>query len=144
LLPRSRADLARRREAFWLWADFSGGILGRTPDYLSAILAGCAMARGHFARNGAEYAERIVAYYEHCRERDLCATHAFLDPQSNRARMQTDQPDPTAPLHIVGESAEGLIVSGARTLATLAPFADELWVFPSTTRLQPGDADRYA
>ncbi len=144
LQPRSRDDLVRRRTMFKLWADQHGGMLGRTPDYLNAILAGCAMERGHFARNGPEYAERIVAYYEWCRERDLCATHAFLDPQSNRARTQTDQPDPTGPLHIVGESAEGLVVSGARTLATLAPFADELLVLPSTTRLQPQDAARYA
>lgn len=142
--PRTPDDLVRRRGMFKRWADESGGLLGRTPDYLNAILAGCAMARDHFARNGPDYADRIVAYYEHCREQDLCATHAFLDPQSNRARSQTDQPDPTAPLHIVDESAAGLVVRGARTLATLAPYADELLVFPSTTRLQPTDAARYA
>jgi 4-hydroxyphenylacetate 3-monooxygenase len=144
LEPRSRDDLVRRREMFATWAYHHGGILGRTPDYLNAILAGCAMASPHFARNGPVYAQRMVTYYETCRERDLCATHAFLDPQTNRARTQTDQPDPTAPLHVVGESAEGLVVSGARTLATLAPFADELLVLPSTTRLQPQDAARYA
>jgi 4-hydroxyphenylacetate 3-monooxygenase len=144
LQPRSVEDLVRRREMFKLWADHHGGLLGRTPDYLNAILAGCAMAAPHFARNGPEYAERIVAYYEYCRERDLCATHTFLDPQAHRARTQTEQPDPTAPLHIVAETAEGLVVSGARTLATLAPYADELLVFPSTSRLQPSDAVRYA
>ena len=83
-----------------------------------------------FVRNGPEYAERVVAYYEWCREHDPCATHTLLDPQSNRARTQTNQPDPTAPLHVVGESTEGLVVSGARTLATLAPYADELLVYP--------------
>jgi 4-hydroxyphenylacetate 3-monooxygenase len=144
LEPRSRDDLVRRREMFATWASHHGGILGRTPDYLNAILAGCAMAAPHFARNGPIYAQRMVTYYESCRERDLCATHAFLDPPANRARTQTDQPDPTAPLHVAGESAEGLVVSGARTLATLAPFADELLVLPSTTRLQPQDAARYA
>ena len=144
LQPRGVDDLVRRREMFKLWADYSGGLLGRTPDYLNAILAGCATARDHFARNGPEYGERIVAYYEWCRERDVCATHTFLDPQANRAKSQTEQRDATAPLHIVGESAEGLVVSGARMLATLAPFSDELLVFPSPTRLQPSDADRYA
>src|SRR2546429_419549 len=74
----------------------------------------------------------------------LCAHPPFLDPQSNRARTQAGQPDPPAPLPVVGESADGLVVSGARTLATLAPFADELLVLPSTTRLQPQDAARYA
>ena len=129
---------------FKIWADQSGGMLGRTPDYLNAILAGLASARGYFERNGPEYGERIVAYYESCRERDLCATHTFVDPQINRARTQTEQKDPDAPLHIVGESRAGLVVSGARMLATLAPYADELMVFPSPSRTHPADAPRYA
>ena len=142
--PRSVEDLVRRRVMFKHWADHSGGMLGRTPDYLNAILAGCASAAPYFGRNGPEYAERIVAYYEQCRERDLCATHTFVDPQINRARSQSEQADPTVPLHIVGESAGGLVVSGARMLATLAPYADELHVFPSPSRTQQSDAPRFA
>jgi 4-hydroxyphenylacetate 3-monooxygenase len=142
--PHSVEDLARRRTMFKHWADFSGGMLGRTPDYLNAILAGCASASAFFERNGPEFGERIVAYYEHCRERDLCATHTFVDPQTNRARTQTEQADPDVPLHIVGENAQGLVVSGARMLATLAPYADELMVFPSPSRTHPTDAPRYA
>jgi 4-hydroxyphenylacetate 3-monooxygenase len=142
--PRSVDDLIRRRVMFTHWAEHSGGMLGRTPDYLNAILAACACCAPYFGRNGAEFAERIQAYYELCRERDLCATHAFVDPQTNRARTQTQQADPDVPLHIVGESSEGLVVSGARMLATLAPYADELLVFPSPSRTDPSDAPRYA
>ncbi len=65
-------------------------------------------------------------------------------PQVNRARTQGEQADPDVPLHIVGESREGLVVSGARMLATLAPYADELMVFPSPSRTHPTDAPRYA
>jgi 4-hydroxyphenylacetate 3-monooxygenase len=142
--PRSVEDLVRRRVMFKEWADFSGGMLGRTPDYLNAILAGCATSANYFRRNGVEYGERVVAYYEQCREHDLCATHTFVDPQINRARSQSEQADPTVPLHIVGESAAGLVVSGARMLATLAPYADELHVFPSPSRTQQSDAPRFA
>ncbi len=141
---RSVDELVRRRQMFERWADCSGGILGRTPDFLNAILAGCASSSWFFARNGLEYADRIAAYYEWCRERDACATHAFVDPQTNRARTQTEQADPSVPLHIVGESADGLVVSGARMLATLAPFSDELMVFPSPSRVAPSDAPEYA
>jgi 4-hydroxyphenylacetate 3-monooxygenase len=144
LQPRSIEDLIRRRVMFKHWADFSGGMLGRTPDYLNAILAGCASSMHYFAKNGPEYARRILQYYEHCRERDPCATHTFVDPQINRARSQSEQADPTVPLHIVGESAQGLVVSGARMLATLAPYADELLVFPSPSRTQQSDAPRFA
>ena len=142
--PRSIDDLVRRREMFKHWADFSGGMLGRTPDYLNAILAGCASARSYFAKNGTEYGERIAAYYELCREGDLCATHTFVDPQINRARSQSEQKDPNVPLHVVDENSVGLIVSGARMLATLAPYADELYVFPSPSRTQQSDAPKFA
>jgi len=142
--PRSIDDLVRRRVMFKYWADHSGGMLGRTPDYLNAILAGCASSASYFERNGPEYAKRVISYYEWSRERDLCATHTFVDPQINRARSQSEQADPTVPLHIVGESAQGLVVSGARMLATLAPYADELHVFPSPSRTQQSDAPRFA
>jgi len=142
--PRSIGDLVRRREMFKHWADFSGGMLGRTPDYLNAILAGCASCEPYFAQNGSEYGRRIVAYYEQSRERDFCATHTFIDPQINRARSQSEQTDPDVPLHIAGESSAGLIVGGARMLATLAPYADELYVFPSPSRTQQSDAPRFA
>src|SRR5919206_282044 len=87
-------------------------------------------------------AERVVAYYEWFRERDLCATHTFGTFRANRVRGEAQQDDPTVPLHIVGESAEGLVVSGARNMATLGPFADEMLVFPAPMRMQGGDADR--
>ncbi len=142
--PRSADDLVRRRQMFKHWADFSGGMLGRTPDYLNAILAAAACCAPYFGRNGAEYSERIIAYYEMCRERDLCATHAFVDPQTNRARTQSQQADPSVPLHIVDETKDGIIMTGARMLATLAPYSDELLVFPSPSRTDPSDAARYA
>ena len=89
--PKTVDDLVRRRVMFKTWADQHGGLMGRTPDYLNAILAGLASARAYFEKNGPEYGERIVAYYEHCREGDLCATHTFVDPQVNRARTQSQQ-----------------------------------------------------
>src|SRR5581483_10992773 len=49
-------DLVRRRVMFKHWADYSGGMLGRTPDYLNAILAGSASSADYFGRNGPEYA----------------------------------------------------------------------------------------
>ena len=34
------------------------------------------------------------------------------------------------PMHKVGETKDSVIVSGARILATLAPYSDELAVYP--------------
>src|ERR1041385_2531676 len=63
--PRSVDDLVRRRVMFKHWADFSGGMLGRTPDYLNAIPAGSASSADYFGRNGPEYSGRIVEDYEY-------------------------------------------------------------------------------
>ncbi|MCP5069463.1 MAG: 4-hydroxyphenylacetate 3-hydroxylase, partial [bacterium] len=46
------------------------------------------------------------------------------------------------PLHKVGETENGIIVRGARILATLAPFSDELAVYPSHPA--PEGAEDYA
>ncbi len=39
LIPRTREDLERRRRAFELIASLSGGMMGRTPDYLNVTFA---------------------------------------------------------------------------------------------------------
>src|SRR5690606_9161146 len=48
LQPRSREDLARRRIMMKRWADYSGGMMGRSPDYLNAGLMAMAAAAEYF------------------------------------------------------------------------------------------------
>src|SRR5947209_16902931 len=38
LQPASTDDLARRRAMMRRWAQYSGGMMGRSPDYLNAML----------------------------------------------------------------------------------------------------------
>src|ERR671928_125934 len=47
-------------------------------------------------------------------------------------------------LDVVRETGDGVIVRGARMLATLAPLSDEIAVYPSTFRGFQGDEQRYA
>ena len=57
--------------------------------------------------------------------------HAHLGhPQVNRAVPVGQLVDPYVALGVVDTSSEGVIVRGAKLLATLAPFADELFVPP--------------
>jgi 4-hydroxyphenylacetate 3-monooxygenase len=137
--PRSLDDLIRRRQMFQVWADYGCGMLGRAPDYMNALLMGCAANRTYFEQAGPRAGERIVAYYEHCRERDLCLTHTFGTPQRDRSTPYgDDSDDDKVSLRIVDENADGLIVRGARILATLAPYSDELLVLPSPSRSYHG------
>src|SRR6516225_9551015 len=71
LTPETPADLAKRREAFKVWADRSLGMLGRTGDYLNSALMALAAARDWFAQVDPAFGENIQSYYEKVREEDL-------------------------------------------------------------------------
>jgi 4-hydroxyphenylacetate 3-monooxygenase len=145
LTPRTREDLARRRTMMKQWADYSGGMLGRTPDYLNSSFMAMAAAADYFSGDDPRHGENVRRYYEHIRERDLCLTHTLINPQANRSKGVGEQPDPFLPAGIVEENAAGLVIRGARMLATLAPFADEIAVFPSTVLKTGGpNVERYS
>ncbi len=131
LQPKTKEDLARRRRMMETWANFSGGMLGRTGDYLNSAVMAMAAAKRFFEVDGVEYAGNIQNFYEHVRENDLLLTHTLANPQVNRSVGPSKQSDPFIAARVVEKSSKGVMVRGARMLATL-PFADEIVVFPST------------
>jgi anthranilate 3-monooxygenase (FAD)/4-hydroxyphenylacetate 3-monooxygenase len=138
MVPRNQADLAKRRRAFRVVAEATLGLMGRSPDFLNTTLMAFAEAQDVFGRGGARYADNVVRYYEHVRERDLFLTHALITPQIDRARSSAQQAEAFLHLGVVRETADGLVVRGARMLATLAPLADELAIY-NLPGLKPGD-----
>src|SRR5262249_52792730 len=143
LVPRTRDDLERRRRAFELVAALSGGVMGRTPDYLNVTFACFAGRADVWARRGAsELADNLVRYQALLRDADLSCTHAIMNPQVDRTKPEPDQAAGRVALHKVRETADAIVVRGARMLATLAPFADELAVYPGSD-IRPQDG-RYA
>ena len=76
------------------------------------------------------------------RDHDLSTTHALMNPQVDRRQAEADQAMGKVALHKVGETDGAIVVRGARMLATLAPFADELLVYPGSD-IRPQDG-RYA
>jgi 4-hydroxyphenylacetate 3-monooxygenase oxygenase component len=133
LIPRSHADLVKRREAMKVWADATFGMVGRSPDYLNTVLMTWAEGADFFGQKGARFADNVQKYYTHCRDRDLFLTHAIVNPQSDRSKASHQQDTAFAHLGVVEETKDGLIVRGAKMLATHGPTADELLVYP-----QPG------
>src|SRR5487761_142162 len=132
LIPRTAEDLVKRRQAFDAWAGRSLGMLGRTGDYLNSALMALASAADWFGQADAAFSRNIVAYYEKVREEDLLCTHTLIPPQANRAVTGSQQAGGALMAHVVREDDNGVVVRGARMLATIGPFADELLVFPST------------
>src|SRR4029079_8770348 len=136
LIPRSRDDLVRRRLSMKVCADASFGLLGRSPDFLNTVLMAWAENADFFGQRGAQFADQVLNYYKLCRTRELFATHAIVNPQTDRSRGSHQHDDPFAHLGVVEETKDGLIVRGAKMLATHGPTADELLVYP-----QPGIRD---
>lgn len=130
IVPQNYDDLVRRRRAFEIIAEAHHGIFGRTPDYVNAQVTTARQLASDFGANQAWLGENLIKYHEYIRENDLALTHAFGHPQVNRAAALTEQPDPYVATGIVEETADGLIVRGAKQLATLAPLTDELFCPP--------------
>ena len=143
LTPRTPTDIALRREMMRQWANYSGGMMGRTPDYVNTSFMAMAAASDYFAANDPRFGENIRNYYEYIRKHDLCLTHTLINPQANRSKGVNEQADPYLPAGIVTTNSDGVVIRGCRMLATSAPLADEIMVFPSTV-VKNENADKYA
>ncbi len=140
-IPRSREQLELKREAYALWAGANCGMLGRSPDFLNVMVAALAAKRSFFAEGGEARADAVVNYYRHIALNDLFLTHALLDPQLDKGRLRHQQSDPGICLRVTGENADGIILNGIKRIATAAPYADEILVWPFPPTFQPGEED---
>lgn len=142
--PQSTEEVAKRGRMMKRWADFSGGMLGRTPDYLNASIAAMAAAREFFAHSDPRFGDNIANYYLLARKFDWCATHTLVNPRASRAKGWAGETDADLALRLVRKTNDGIVVTGCRMLATLAPLSEELLVFPSTVLKQEPAAEPFA
>lgn len=137
IIPRTREDLERRSAMNKVWADSCLGFMGRTPDYMNANVMAAGTAPDYFAKTDPRFGRNMSTYFEFIRENDLALTHALTSPQVDKSRQLNELSDPFIALGLVRETSEGIVVRGARMLATL-PISDEILIFPSTV-LKAGD-----
>lgn len=122
LLLRSGDDLRRRRAMMDFLQRRCGGVAGRLNEYLSVILVGLYDVRSVVAQADPVFADNIAAYFEHCRENDLCVSHCFIDPDLNRSLPVGE----FEYLKVVEERPDGIVVRGGKQVATLSPYSNEL------------------
>ena len=144
ITPRTHEDLQKRSAMMFNWSRFSGGMLGRSSDYINVEIMAAAAAADFYNQNDPRFGDNARNYYEYARENDLCMTHTLVNPQSNRALTASGHPSADVALRIVDENADGMVVRGARILATLGPLADEIMVFPSTVLKAASDTNSFA
>ena len=149
IAPRTTEDLEARRNMMRRWAQVSCGMMGRSPDFLNVSLMAMAAAGDFFGDDRPEFKQNIQNYYEMVRERDLVLTHTLINLQRSRAPAAplsyggaglsglSDSTD--IALQVVKETDAGIVVNGARVLATL-PIADEIAVYPARSHLLPAGA----
>ncbi|WP_026677600.1 4-hydroxyphenylacetate 3-monooxygenase, oxygenase component [Fictibacillus gelatini] len=144
IAPKTKEDLVRRREMMSEWARFTGGMMGRSPDYLNTSVMSFGTAEEFFAQADPMFGENARKYYEYVRENDISLTHTLIHPQVNRSKSQSEQKDPTVSARIVEKNKDGIVVKGARLLATLGGITDEIVVFPSTLNKASVQDDPYS
>jgi len=132
LIPTSKDDVSRRGAAFYEWAKWSNRMFGRTPDYKNASVMAFAASAPFLAEGRPEFAENMRRYHQYIKTNDKVLTHTLVNPMYNFSQALEGKYDDKVALHIVRETDSGIVVRGARLLATLGPHADEIEVFPST------------
>ena len=145
MIPRSVDDLKRRNRGLTRIAEATVGLMGRTPDYMSVKFASFASRWTDWVGEGGQNetgAHNLVRFQKRLAREDISLTHTIIHPTIDKATGDAPAAGNEHALRKVGDTAHGIIVRGARVLATLAPFADEIAVYPAFP-LPPG-ADAYA
>lgn len=137
-IPHTHEDLRAKRLASEAWSEASFGMMGRTPDHVSAFFCGFAAVPEVFAAGGKEFGERVIAFHEKLRENHLWATYAIVPPQIDRSKPAHRQSDPTLYAGVVKERDGGIVISGAQQLATAGLYSDYLYL-SCIHPLQAGD-----
>jgi len=132
LIPRSREDIAIRHAGLEQLARYSVGMLGRTPDYVNVTFAGFAGQPSLWRQAGNEAGhDNLCAFQREIASKDLSLTHTIVHPIVDKRVGDYAGVNKQLALRKVDETADAIVVSGARILATLGPFADELAVYPA-------------
>jgi len=129
LIPRTKDDLIRRRVQMLNWARTTCGMMGRSPDFMNVTFSAWAGAADYFGASKKEYGENMRRYYDHIAENDLVLTHSLINLQRSRTVSGMFNLQEGTALQAVKETSAGIIVKGARVLATLGPFSDEIAVY---------------
>jgi 4-hydroxyphenylacetate 3-monooxygenase len=110
--PTSMEDLLQGRSAIAEWARLTYGWVGRAPDYKASFLA----TLGANADFYDPYQDNARRWYRFSQERVPFINHAIIHPPVDRDRPPNEVSDVC--MHVEAETDAGLIVSGAKVVAT--------------------------
>ncbi|MGB7859156.1 MAG: 4-hydroxyphenylacetate 3-hydroxylase family protein [Acidimicrobiia bacterium] len=139
-MPSYSADeLVAARDAIATWAELSYGFMGRSPDYKASFMATLGAAPDFYSPFEAT-AER---WYRSYAEQALYLNHILINPPIDRDREAHEVDD--VYLHAVEERDDGIVVRGAKMLATGSALTHAAFVAQNTAvKLEKGKSEDYA
>jgi 4-hydroxyphenylacetate 3-monooxygenase len=110
--PKNVEEMVASRDAIAEWARVTYGWMGRSPDYKAAFLATLG-ANSDFYH---PYHENAKRWYKKTQEECTFVNHAIVNPPVDRNKQLEEVRD--VYMHVEKETDAGLIVSGAKVVAT--------------------------
>ena len=110
--PRSIEEQVAGRDAIAQWARITYGWMGRTPDYKAGFLATLGANNSFYG----QFKENAKRWYDITRTRVPFVNHAIIHPPVDRDRPVHESADVC--VHVDRETDSGLVVSGAKVVAT--------------------------
>ena len=128
-MPKSKEALETRSKMMLNWARATCGMMGRSPDFMNVTFAAWGAAADFFGEKRPEFAANMRKYVEYIRENDVTLTHSLINLQRSRNVSGMFNLKEGTALEVKKETSAGIVVKGARILATLGPLADEIAVY---------------
>ncbi len=135
----SPEELLGARDAIATWARMTYGFMGRTPDYKAAFMA----TLGAMPEFYAPFTRSALAWYKRYASQGLFLNHVLVNPPVDRNKPVHEVGDVF--VHVVKETDGGIIVSGAKMLATGSALTHATFVAQnSAVQLEKGKAEDFA
>ena len=132
-------DLLAGRAAIHEWAKLSFGYMGRTPDYKASFMATLGADPDWYEPFG----DSARSWYRRYAEQVLFLNHVLINPPIDRDKAVHEVEDVF--VHVVEERDGGMVVRGAKMLATGSALTHATFVAQnSAVELEPGKAEDYA
>jgi len=140
LQPKTIEDLIKRRRMMEHWARATHGLMGRSPDYMNSVVMSFASSARSLEGRDNCFPEHIESLFKRAQKQDLSFTHTFITPQVNRSQFQFIDSEEPISARVIDKNEQGLIIKGARLLATQGGLTDEVVVYSSGGMFNPEDA----
>jgi 4-hydroxyphenylacetate 3-monooxygenase len=132
-------DLLASREAIAHWSRLSYGYMGRTPDYKASFMATLGADPSWYE----PFTDSATHWYRKYAEQALFLNHVLINPPIDRDKAVHEVED--VYVHVLEERDDGIVVSGAKMLATGSAITHATFVAQnSAVQLEEGKAEDYA